>query len=72
MGQLLFGHLGDILSQNIHISPGGLFQPRQLVQKGGFAGAGGAQNAADLSLRNLQIDAVQGHHHLRTHPVGLP
>ena len=61
-GEPVLTELGDVVFADVHRAPGGLFQTGELVEQCALAAAGGAQDAADLALADLQVDAVEGNH----------
>ena len=69
--QLLFAHLGDQLSLDLYRAAGGLFQPGQLVQQGGFTTAGGTQYTAHLPPLDGQVDIIQSDYLFIAGPVHL-
>ena len=67
--QFVLGHGTDLVLADEHLAPGGLFQPGQLVEQGGLAAAGLADNAAELPFFHADIHVVQSNDPLLAHRV---
>ena len=62
--QFAFVEPADGHTADAHAAARRFFHAGQLVEQRGFAGAGLAENAADLALRDTEIDTVKRHHRL--------
>ena len=62
--QLTLVEFADGYAADSHAAARRFFHAGQLVEQRGFAGAGFAENAADLALRDTEIDTVKRHHRL--------
>lgn len=60
-----------LLAFDPHLATGGLFQPRQLVERVDLPEPEVPRIQHHLSFFNLQIDAMEGHHLFGAHPIGL-
>ena len=62
--QFAFVEFADGYAADSHAAARRFLHAGQLVEQRGFAGAGFAENAADLALRDTEIDTVKRHHRL--------
>ena len=71
LGELVVVQPRERLPVQIYFARGGVIQPAQQVQQGGFARAGGSHDGDELAALNAEIDAIQRGDCDLPHLVGL-